>query len=175
MSLFLTAKNETGKWKAGLLIAGWLLFFPNALYIITDLIHLGEGRKNVPVWYDAVLIFTSAITGLAMAFASLHKVELFLRKQINPRVVNKLIIFCLFSGSFGVYLGRFLRWNSWDIVTNPVKLAWEIGTHVLSPVQHYHTWAVTLLLTFLFSLLYFSMKILPQYSMSLNHTKASDA
>lgn len=162
ISLWLSAK-DIGKWKAALLIAVWLLFFPNALYIITDLIHL-EQKTNVPVWYDAILLFTCAITGLLLAFASLYKVELFLYRQMSSIAVNKVIVFCLFIGSFGVYLGRFLRWNSWDILTNPGALAWEISMQFISPVQHYRTWAITILLTILFSLLYFTMKILPQYA-----------
>jgi uncharacterized membrane protein len=157
ISLYLTNSKTTGKWKSGLLLAGWLLFFPNALYIITDLIHL-EAKTNVPVWYDAILLFTAATTGLVMAFASLYKVETFLLKQISNAAANKLIVLCLFMGSFGVYLGRFLRWNSWDIITNPLDLAKEIAVRFIFPVQYYHTWAITFLLMSFFSLLYFTVK-----------------
>ncbi|MEI2748485.1 MAG: DUF1361 domain-containing protein [Ferruginibacter sp.] len=59
----------------------------------------------------------------------------------------------LFLGSFGVYLGRFERWNSWDIVHNPLDLAENILTHVFSPVDHIRTWAVTVTLTVLFYLI----------------------
>lgn len=157
VSLFLTQKWEINKWKSWFLLAGWLLFFPNALYIITDLIHL-EAKTNVPVWYDAVLLFTSAITGLVLAFASLYKVEQFFNRKLGSSATNKLILFCLFIGSFGVYLGRFLRWNSWDVITNPLELAREIGARFFFPIAYYHTWAITILLTCLFSLLYFAVK-----------------
>ncbi len=69
----------------------------------------------------------------------------------------------LFLGSFGVYIGRFLRWNSWDIVTNPFSLLVEIAKQFAMPFQHYRTWAVTVLLTGLFSLLYFGIKKLPRF------------
>lgn len=162
LSLYLSGTTFRRKWQYGLLLAGWLLFFPNALYITTDLIHLGT-KTSVPIWYDAVLLFTSAITGLLMAFASLYKVELFFSKQIGIPATNKLIVFCLFIGSFGVYLGRFLRWNSWDIIANPWELAREIAVRLFFPVEYYHTWAITLLLTGLFSLLYFPLKKLTEY------------
>ena len=157
ISLYLTDSKTAGKWRSGLLLSAWLLFFPNALYIITDLIHL-EAKTNVPVWYDAILLFTAATTGLVMAFASLYKVETFLLKQISNGATSKLIVLCLFMGSFGVYLGRFLRWNSWDIITNPFNLAKEIVVRFIFPIQYYHTWAITFLLMSFFSLLYFTIK-----------------
>ena len=61
-----------------------------------------------------------------MAFTSLFKVEVFLQRKIQGIIVKKVVIGCLFVGSFGVYLGRFLRWNSWDIITNPVNLLTEV-------------------------------------------------
>ena len=67
----------------------------------------------------------------------------------------------LFLGSFGVYVGRFLRWNSWSIITKPQMLLTDISSHLLLPIHHYKTWVVTLLLTCLFSLLYFAVKKLP--------------
>jgi len=157
ISIYLAGNKASSKWIAGFLLAAWLLFFPNALYIITDLIHL-EAKTNVPIWYDAVLLFTSAGTGLLMAFASLYKVEIFLLKQISHSATNKLMLLCLFMGSFGVYLGRFLRWNSWDIVTNPLDLFKEIAVRFLFPIQYYQTWAITILFTCFFSLLYFAVK-----------------
>ncbi len=161
ISILLTKKTPLTSWKAYLLLAGWLLFFPNALYIITDLVHLEESRTDAPVWFDAILLFTSSVTGLILAFASLYKVEVYLQKKIRNAIVNKIIVACLFVGSFGVYLGRFLRWNSWDIVTHPFSLFNEIITPIVMPWQYYKTWGVTVLLTCLFSLLYFTIKKLP--------------
>ncbi|MEO5888691.1 MAG: DUF1361 domain-containing protein [Ferruginibacter sp.] len=172
ISLYLTSQKVSNKWHAAILLAGWLLFFPNALYIVTDLIHL-DGRSNVPVWYDAVLLFTSAVAGLLMAFVSLYKVEVFFNKQISNSATNKIIVFCLFIGSFGVYLGRFLRWNSWDIVTNPWDLTKEIAVRFLFPFEYYRTWAITLLFTVLFSLLYFTIKKVT-LNLSVNESAAID-
>jgi uncharacterized membrane protein len=160
LSLLFKKIKRKQPWKQILVFALWLLFFPNALYIVTDLIHL-DNASTVPVWFDAILIFTSSVTGLLFAFASLHKAEVFLKQRMNMALVKNFAPISLFAGSFGVYIGRFLRWNSWDVVTNPFILLHQIGACFYSPVQHYKSWVVTLLLTCLFSLLYFSIKKLP--------------
>lgn len=150
------------KGKQYLLLFAWLLFFPNSLYIITDLIHLNR-ETGIPKWFDAILIFSASATGLLMAFISLYRVEQFLNKLVRKKWVNVLILLILFLGSFGVYLGRFLRWNSWDIITNPLQLFLTIGGRILFPLDHLYTWGVTSLLTVLFYLIYFSAKKLPGY------------
>ena len=161
LSVTLTASGNRHKWYSYFLLLSWLLFFPNALYIITDLVHLDESNGDVPVWCDAILLFTCSVTGLIMAFVSLYQVEIFLRRNISPKHTGKLVMAAIFLGSFGVYVGRFLRWNSWSIITKPQLLFNDISSHILLPFHHYKTWAVTLLLTCLFSLLYFAVKKLP--------------
>jgi uncharacterized membrane protein len=96
-TLLIEAKN---KYSQLLLFIIWILFFPNALYIITDLIHLKE-RNNIPSWFDVALIFSAAVNVLLMAFVSLYQVEIFLRQKfINPNAA--LILYsCLFISSFG--------------------------------------------------------------------------
>lgn len=149
-------------WKNHLLLGGWLLFFPNALYIITDLIHLAADT-GVPKWFDAILIFSASAAGLLMAFVSLYRVEKFLQTFVKKKTANALVLFILFLGSFGVYLGRFLRWNSWDIISNPVPLLISIGRRFFFPLDHLRTWGITIMLTVLFYLIYFSAKKLPGY------------
>lgn len=164
LSCFFESYRNKEKWKQLILFASWLLFFPNALYIVTDLIHLEEGT-NVPLWYDAVLLFASSFIGLIMAFVSLQKVEDFLRTKFSQRVIVIIIPVILFMGSFGVYLGRFQRWNSWDVLHNPLELAMDIASRFISPVDHIKTWMITIILTALYSLVYFSIKILPEVFM----------
>jgi uncharacterized membrane protein len=163
LSITLTESANSNKLYKYFLLLSWLLFFPNALYIITDLIHLDESKGDVPVWYDAILLFTCSVTGLIMAFASLYQVEIFLKKNISSRHTGKLVMAAIFLGSFGVYVGRFLRWNSWNIVTKPQTMLLDISSHLLLPFQHYKTWVITLMLTCLFSLLYFAIKKLPGF------------
>lgn len=135
-------------------------FFPNALYIVTDLVHLQENGA-APLWYDIVVLFTSSLLGLAFGYGSLFYAEAYLHFKFGKKALSWFMPLLLFLGSFGVYLGRFERWNSWDIVHNPLDLAENILTHVFSPVDHIRTWAVTVTLTVLFYLLYCFMKMIP--------------
>jgi len=162
ISYYLIKPFTESKWKQAMLFIVWLLFFPNALYIITDLIHL-QIDTSVPKWFDAILLFISSVVGLMMAFISLYRVERFLTKWFSEKRIPIIIAGILFLGSFGVYLGRFLRWNSWDIISNPLGLLSSIIHRFIFPFEHLRTWGITLLLTILFYLLYFSVKKLPGY------------
>lgn len=161
LSNFFEGIKEKVKWKQIFLFTSWLLFFPNALYIVTDLIHI-EANSDIPVWYDAVLLFASSFIGIIMAFVSLRKVEFFLRQTFSKRTVAILIPLILFTASFGVYLGRFQRWNSWDVVKDPMALGLDILGNFISPVDNYKTWLITVLFTGIYSMLYFFLKMLPQ-------------
>lgn len=150
------------KWKQVIVFISWILFFPNALYIVTDLIHLDQ-ETSVPKWYDAVLLFSSSAIGVIMAFVSLLRIEKFLAFKFNRRLVEFIVFAILFLGSFGVYLGRFLRWNSWDIVSNPLGLLSSVVQRFVFPLQHVQTWGITIILTITFYLLYLIIKKLPGY------------
>lgn len=165
-SLFKWIRRES-KWKAALVFCCWLAFFPNALYIVTDLIHI-QHESRVPKWFDALLLFSSALLGLLLAFISLYRVESFLSSMINRKLQAPLILLILFLGSFGVYLGRFLRWNSWDIISNPFQLLRSVAHRVLSPVDHLQTWGITIVFTVFFYLLYLTIKKLPGYLSQAN-------
>ena len=154
-------------WMQILICLVWFIFFPNALYIVTDLIHL-DAQSKVPKWYDAVLLFTAATVSLIMAFISLFRAEAFLLYRFNERVVNGIMLAVLFFASFGVYLGRFLRWNSWDIISQPAGLFISVIERLLFPLQHLHTWGITVLYTILFYLLYMAIKKMPGYMSRAN-------
>jgi len=154
--------SEKAVWKQALIFCCWLAFFPNALYIVTDLIHL-EIESSVPKWFDAVLLFSASVAGLVMAFVSLYRAEAYFEKTRIGKFRPVLVFLILSLGSFGVYLGRFLRWNSWDIISNPFKLLLSIGHRVVSPFDHIQTWTVTGTLTIFFYLLYMFVKKMPGY------------
>ena len=142
-----------------LLFIIWILFFPNALYIITDLLHLKE-RNNVPLWFDVLLIFSAAINGLLMAFISLYQVDLFLQTKFNIQKTKLILYACLFISSFGIYVGRFLRWNSWDIFFNPFQFSLEIIQPFINPFHHPRTWGVTITFyLFLWDIIFHNKKI----------------
>jgi uncharacterized membrane protein len=114
--------------------AAWMLFFPNAPYIFTDLIHLTT-RYYTHFWVDLVLVLSCAVTGLVLGFLSL-----FLMQSIVVRVFGRIASWFFIAAvaglsSFGIYLGRFLRFNSWDVIFRPVELYQGIGNWVADPLQ----------------------------------------
>jgi len=100
-----------------ILAISWLLLIPNAPYIVTDLIHIVRA-KGVPVIYDTFLLFTSAWVGLLLGFYSLSHIEEIIRMKYSNRITITIISALIFLISFGLYLGRFLRFNSWDVFYN---------------------------------------------------------
>lgn len=99
----------------------WLLFFPNAPYMVTDLLHLRHPREIIPVWFDVLLINWFAWTGILLGVFSLFLMHDIVRRSFG-RVTGWL--FVLTVGTLcgvGIYIGRFLRWNSWDMIFHP----WE--------------------------------------------------
>jgi uncharacterized membrane protein len=127
------------------LTALWLLFFPNAPYVLTDLIHLHP--VTVPLWYDLLMLLSFAWTSLMFGFVSLADMQSLIRQKFNAATGWLFACVALALGSFGIYLGRFLRWNSWDILTEPRQLAWDILERVLNPLSHVGTYGFTLLFT----------------------------
>lgn len=140
-----------------LFIISWLLFFPNSPYILTDLFHLNKGTA-VPLWYDLVLILSFAWAGLLYGFSSLTDMETVLRPYLKKRFIITITAAFLFISCFGVYLGRYLRWNSWDILANPFALFYDISDRFFHPFSHSHTWGMTLFFGILLNMMYFSFK-----------------
>jgi uncharacterized membrane protein len=99
----------------------WLLFLPNAPYIVTDFLHL-KHKPPVPLWFDLVLLFSFAGTGLLLGLLSLHNMQQALTARLSARWAQWLIGGAIALSGFGIWLGRFQRWNSWDIFTRPDAL-----------------------------------------------------
>src|SRR3954452_2347324 len=92
--------------------AGWLLFLPNAPYILTDFIHLGR-VGGAPLWFDAALIGTFAAAGLGLGLASLLVVHYVVEARAGRVVGWAVAVSSLELSAIGIYLGRFPRFNSW--------------------------------------------------------------
>lgn len=137
----------------------WLLFFPNAPYILTDLFHL-ERRAGVPYWYDLALILSCAWNGLMLAYASLTDMQALVARRLGWLASWSFVTVAMLLSSFGVYLGRYLRFNSWDIITNPLTLFFDIVTRLLHPFAHPATWGVTLLYGVFLLLGYITVRLL---------------
>ncbi|GAB5536034.1 MAG: DUF1361 domain-containing protein [Rubricoccaceae bacterium] len=125
------------------LAAVWLLFLPNAPYILTDLVHLAE-RPPVPFWFDLALLLSAAGTGLLSGYVALADVQGVVARHWGHRVAWATSVGVLFLSAFGIYLGRELRWNSWDVLTAPGTLATDILTRIADPFAHPTTVVMTL-------------------------------
>lgn len=150
-------KTAINKWKIILWTSLWLLFLPNAPYIITDLMHLKE-RDGVPYWFDVLLLFSAALNGLLLSIASLLKIEKYFSDKYGNKTSGIIIFSSLFLCAFGIYMGRFLRWNSWDIIINPFGITGDIMERVLNPFDHFGTWAITLLFGVFLYIIFYSIK-----------------
>ena len=124
----------------------WLLFFPNAPYLITDLIHLKAAPDHL-IWYDALMSFSFALSGLLTGLYSLLKVHRLVEKIWNSLIAWVTVSGSLVLSSYGVYLGRFGRWNSWDIVTHPFSLVRYSVSNLHDPL------AIKLTVAFSFAML----------------------
>lgn len=119
---------------AGVLVAVWLLFFPNAPYVLTDFIHL-HGNGPSPLWYDALMLSSFAWTALMLGFASLYLIHAIIRQRAGAAVGWVVVVCVLGLASFGVYLGRFARFNSWDVLTRPHHVLSVIRLEIDSPLH----------------------------------------
>jgi uncharacterized membrane protein len=151
-------------WRFAGLAAAWLLFFPNAPYIFTDVVHLAN-RYFAHFWVDLMLILLCALTGLVLGFVSLYLMQSVVSRMFG-RVASWLFIAGVASlSSFGVYLGRFVRVNSWDIVTRPVKLYHGINEWASDPFAHATSFAFPILFAaflFIAYVMLYALTHLPQ-------------
>ena len=132
------------------LSGAWLLFFPNAPYIFTDIIHLATSLQS-HFWVDLSLVLICALTGLVSGFLSLFLMQSLVARSRGAALSWVFVAAVAGLSGFGIYLGRFLRFNSWDVVTQPVALAKGIGTWVANPFTHPTAFAFPVLFaTFLF-------------------------
>ena len=113
----------------------WLLFFPNAPYMLTDFIHL-EDSPTVPLWYDALMLASFAWTALVLGFASLYLMQMIWQRAVGSAAAWLGVLGALALASIGVYLGRFLGFNSWDALVRPRVIVDVIRTDLENPLQH---------------------------------------
>lgn len=111
----------------------WLLFLPNSFYILTDLIHLSQSSNHL-FWFDLVVISSYALIGFTIGIISLIEFENIIKTYTSPLITNLIMpVICFLSG-IGIYLGRILRYNSWDIISDPL----EIVRAIFLAVSSYH-------------------------------------
>lgn len=135
----------------------WLLFIPNSFYIVTDLFHFARIR-TAPKWFDLLLIFSFAWNGILFGILSLRRVEtiivLLRGKQFSVFIVFGVMWLC----AFGIYIGRFLRYNSWDVITDPFSLAGEMLDMIMHPLANEYAWGMTFCYSVFMTIIYFTIK-----------------
>ena len=150
----------------------WLLFFPNAPYLLTQFMHLhpsyavydGPHRffaltpgGRIPLWYDVMMLSTYAWTGLLLGFVSLHLIHRATTRAAGPIVGWATVVVGVGLCAFGVSLGRFERWNSWDLFAQPLSLLGDVLDRVFNPIAHPRTSGVTVVLSAFLLLSYLSL------------------
>jgi uncharacterized membrane protein len=115
---------------------GWLLFLPNAPYLVTDLIHLGRKNADLSLALDLTTLLVAAATGTLIGFLSLVLVQRWIAERLGQIIAWTLAVLALAMTSFGIYLGRILRLNSWDILARPETFAQQVGARLGDPLAH---------------------------------------
>lgn len=131
----------------------WLLFFPNAPYIATDLMHLGY-HENMPKWYDPLMLLSASLTGLWAGFLSLREFEAELWDRIGRWPTRAFVALVWFLSGIGIYLGRVQRWNSWDLFRHPDRLFRDVIMPFINPTAFPRTLALIVLFSSFFWLSY---------------------
>ncbi len=142
----------------------WLLFFPNTTYLVTDLIHLRH-YDFIPIWYDAIMLFAFALTGLMLGLLSLYFVHAVVQSHFGTVWGWLFVLITAVLGGVGVYIGRFMRWNSWDVFTNPVMLLNDLTFNLLHPDLLLKALVTTGMLTAVFMVAYVILFLLPRISL----------
>lgn len=140
----------------------WIIFLPNAPYLITDLMHL-QPYANVPFWYDLMLLAAFAATGLFLGLISLMLMQIIVRNTVGLVAGWLFVVGALGLSSFGVYLGRFLRWNSWDLFVNPLPVLADIGDRLLNPLAHSRTLAFSAVFAVFFLATYLMLSAMTSF------------
>lgn len=140
------------------LLSLWLLFLPNAPYILTDILHLTRA-SHAPAWYDLALLLSCSGTGLLLGYLSLIDVQAIVARNIGSAFGWIFALVSLVLSGFAIYLGRFLRWNSWDVLIEPSRLFEIMGT-VTHPWAHTQAVSVTLIFGGILTLGYLTLRIL---------------
>jgi uncharacterized membrane protein len=118
-------------WRSVSAALAWLIFFPNAPYILTDLTHL-RSSSHERFWVDLTLILLFGLTGLVLGFLSLYLMQRVVARRFGWPAGWLFTAAVAGLSGFGIYVGRFLRWNSWDILINPLALLGDIARWLLN-------------------------------------------
>ena len=147
------------RWKRLIVLSSWLLFIPNSFYIITDLFHL-EQFDNAPKWFDLLLLFSFAWNGLLFGILSVRRIETIITAIYGERYSIFFLLAVMWLNAFGIYIGRFLRYNSWDVITDPFSLFTDMLGMLVSPFDNKMEWGMITLWAAFMALFYITIKVM---------------
>ena len=101
----------------------WLLFIPNSFYILTDFTNL-HFRTTFQFSLDMLIISSFSFVGFYVGLLSIHTIRQLVIAKYGNTKGNIFLLTISFLSAFGIYLGRVLRFNSWDIISKPIQLAY---------------------------------------------------
>lgn len=160
----LTNRLRNHRWKNGpniLLTVLWVIFLPNSWYVLTDLIHVYPSGE-ISQLYDIALVGTLVLCGFFLGFASLYMVHREMLKRLPAPKALTIVEAIILVSSFAIYLGRILRWNSWDVIRNPGGLILNISDRFVDPFHHLNSFTVTALFFVTLSVMYLAFLIFVQ-------------
>jgi uncharacterized membrane protein len=150
----------------------WLIFFPNAPYMLTDLQDLARGGGDAPLWYDVIIVVWTSWTGMLLGVISLSLMHDIVQRTFG-RSIGWIFVFGISAlSSFGIYIGRFVRLNSWNILQDPAETAMEILGVVIDPSMRLAAFTLLYAVFFMFVylLLYSFSHLLYEHSRRANET-----
>ncbi len=146
----------------------WLLFLPNAFYLITDFVHLKGYFDDPQRIFDIVLFTSYAVLGILLGSLALLLVHV-RAVQRFASYGHLIAIGVLFASGVAIYMGRYLRWNSWDVVINPFGLLFDISDRIVNPTNHLLTFSTTLLFFSFYGCMY--LIVWRFYQLATQHNK----
>jgi len=129
-------------WQNALLSVLWLGFLPNSFYLVSDLIHL-RVTGEVSLLYDVVLFCSFIFNAYLAGFMSLYLLHRELLHRLQRQNAHTVVAAVLLACSFAIYLGRNLRWNTWDVLINPAGLLFDVSDRVVNPSLHPQSFVTT--------------------------------
>lgn len=153
------------------LSAIWLAFLPNSFYLVTDFIHL-RPTYEADILYDIVMLASFWINGLILGYLGLILIHRELKLRISPQNAWPVILAVILASSFAIYLGRFTRWNTWDLLLQPAGLLFDVSDRFVNPGAYPQTFSTTLLLFVFLSVTYVVIWEITQ-SLSASATRSS--
>jgi uncharacterized membrane protein len=147
----------------------WLAFFPNAPYIVTDFLHL-VNHPHIPLWYDILLLTTFSWTGVFLAIASLRTMQALIKIHLGNILSWFFVIVSLSLCGLGLYLGRFNRWNSWDLLIHPKTILKDIAIQVINPLDNLSFFGFTIIFIFFLFISYLMFTSILQFEDQTHNT-----